>query len=70
MGKTSLALQYAARHERAYPRGVVCIDSQSIITIEASLQKYVSNPKYIKWGANDALSFLVCMGNRKGRRKL
>ncbi|XP_065826141.1 uncharacterized protein [Oscarella lobularis] len=40
VGKTSLALQYIARHERAYPHGVVCIDSQSVITIEASLQEY------------------------------
>ena len=47
MGKTSLALQYIARHERAYPHGVVCIDSQSVITIEASLQEYVrANRKY------------------------
>ncbi|XP_065846213.1 uncharacterized protein [Oscarella lobularis] len=40
VGKTKLALQYAARQEKAYQRGVVCVDAQSLMTIEASLQEY------------------------------
>ena len=41
VGKTKLALQYAASQEKAYQRGVVCVDAQSLMTIEASLQEYV-----------------------------
>ena len=42
MGKTSLALQYAKRLEKAYEHGFVFIDAQSVISMESSLAIYVS----------------------------
>ncbi|XP_065830500.1 uncharacterized protein [Oscarella lobularis] len=40
VGKTSLALQYATRLERAYQRSMVFIHAQSLMTAEASLHEY------------------------------